>query len=222
MTQGATVYRIETLTVSPFFENTYLVIHNETHRTVLIDPGDEPAVIQRFVEDNDLSVEVILLTHAHMDHIGGVTQLKETWPSVKVALHPADLELYHMLPQQPTWLGLSGTYPEPPEPDIELEDGQDLVYAGLTFTVIHTPGHTPGSCCFRLGDNLFTGDTLFQGSIGRTDLPGGSYTEIIRSIMTRILPLGDSIVLYPGHGPTSTIGRERLTNPFLQIPYVPL
>ena len=222
MTQDATVYRIETLTVSPFFENTYLVIHNETHRAVMIDPGDEPTVIRQFVEEHDLSVEVILLTHAHMDHIGGVTQLKEVWPSVQVALHPDDLELYRMLPQQPAWLGLGGSYPEPPEPDIALEDGQVLEYAGLTFTVIHTPGHTPGSCCFRLEDTLFTGDTLFQGSIGRTDLPGGSYPELIRSIMTRILPLGDPVVLYPGHGPTSTIGRERLTNPFLQIPYVPL
>lgn len=222
MNQANGAIRIDMLVIPPFYENTYVLTRDDDSRAVIIDPGDDADAIIRHLKENKKTPDVILLTHGHMDHIGGITRLKDAYPDVRIGLHPDDLPLYRALPEQPSWLGLDTQYTAPPEPDLELEHEQVLTIAGIEIKVIHTPGHTPGSCCFLVEDHLFTGDTLFQGSIGRTDLPGGSYSDIIRSIMTRIVPLGDHITIYPGHGPSSTIGKERLSNPFLQVPYVPL
>ena len=222
MKQDGDTIRIDMLVIPPFYENTYVLSREDKSRVVIIDPGDDADAILRLLKENNKTPDIILLTHGHMDHIGGISRVKDAFPDVRIGLHPDDLPLYRSLPEQPSWLGLDTQYTIPPEPDLDLEHEQILTLAGIEIKVIHTPGHTPGSCCFLVDDNLFTGDTLFQGSIGRTDLPGGSYSDIIRSIMTRIVPLGDHITVYPGHGPSSTIGKERLSNPFLQVPYVPL
>ncbi|MCS7313090.1 MAG: MBL fold metallo-hydrolase [Acidobacteria bacterium] len=145
--------------------------------------------------------------------------MRDRW-AVPVHLHRADLFLYEALPEQTRWLGLDLAYEPVPPPDRFYDHGHEIPVGTLTVRVHHTPGHTPGSVCLQVDRHLFTGDTLFAGTVGRTDLPGGSYETLLRSIMTRIVPLGDDVVVHPGHGPESTVGRERLANPFLQVPYV--
>jgi glyoxylase-like metal-dependent hydrolase (beta-lactamase superfamily II) len=172
-----------------------------------------------------LELQAIALTHAHMDHVGGVAALKRERPGAEIILHREDEPLYFGLPQQPAWLGIPRAqwapmgfdYEEPPPVGRYWEDGETYHVGRLEFRVLHCPGHTPGHVClFEPNERkVFVGDCLFAGSIGRTDLPGGSTEQLFDSLENKILPLGDDVIVYSGHGPETTIGHERLTNPFL-------
>jgi hydroxyacylglutathione hydrolase len=192
---------------------------------VLIDAPPDPGAILGHLEENGLRLVALLATHGHVDHIGGVGELcRGQGEDVPVHIHDHDR---HMLLDP---IGTSGTLGQildyedfdlrPPELLSGLDDGQRVSGAGMTFTAIHTPGHTQGSTCFLLEVDgeatvLFSGDHLFAGSIGRTDLPGGSHEQLMASMAAKILPLDDAIQVLPGHGETTTIGKERATNPFL-------
>ncbi len=183
---------------------------------VVIDPGDNIEEIQQVLAKHHLRVKCIIATHAHIDHVGGIEGLKRS-TGAPVMMHPSDLPLYKNLAVQADWLGV----PAPGITDVDqlLKEGDSLRCGGLILEVLHTPGHSPGSLSLHLpGEHqrILSGDTLFQGSIGRTDLWGGSMPEILRSIRSRLLIFPDHIPVYPGHGPATTIGEERETNPFLQ------
>ena len=220
---------IEELTVTPFQQQTRVVGCEETGRAICIDPGDEALRIVEALEGHGLELQAIALTHAHLDHVGGVAALKKLRPAARIIIHPADELLYRGLPEQPAWLGiprarwaaLGFQYEEPPPVDEYWTDGQTYNVGKLTFKVIHCPGHTPGHVVlFEPHERkVFVGDCLFAGSIGRTDLPGGSTEELMDSLLNKIVPLGDDVEVYSGHGPTTTIRQERLTNPFLTGAY---
>ena len=209
---------IETQAAPPFFKNGFVVACGKTREAVLIDPGDEVAGLLAFVEKNALEVRHVLLTHAHVDHVTGVGAAKRAL-GVPVYLHRADLFLYEGAAHQGAMFGLRV---EPPPPiDVFYDDRQVISFGEYEAKPHHTPGHCPGGVCLQIGQkdtagkDLFVGDTLFAGSIGRTDLPGGDYATLIRSIKTVLFSFGDDARVYPGHGPDTTIGQERRTNPFL-------
>jgi len=210
---------IESRAAAPFHKNGFVVACDETREAILIDPGDEVADLLALVEDRRLAVRLILLTHAHMDHVSGVAQAKRA-TSARVGVHRDDLFLYKAAVQQ----GLAFGYhlEQPPPPDFFFEEGASLAFGNWQVRVRHTPGHSPGGVCLHAGrpgmdePHLFVGDTLFAGSIGRTDLPGGDYETLITSIRTVLFAFGDGAIVHPGHGPDTTIRRERETNPFLQ------
>jgi hydroxyacylglutathione hydrolase len=209
---------IETQAVGPFFKNGFVVACDETHEAVLVDPGDEVAGLLAFATDNGLAIRHILLTHAHVDHVTGVAAAKRAL-GVPIYLHRDDLFLYEAAVTQGNMFGLR--VEAPPPPDIFYTVGQTIAFGRCEARPHHTPGHCPGGVCLQIGttgavgDQLFVGDTLFAGSIGRTDLPGGDYDTLIRSIRTVLFAFGDAAVVHPGHGPSTTIGHERRTNPFL-------
>lgn len=217
---------IEEITVTAFEQHTRVVGCEETKLAICIDPGEDSRRIVGALERNGLRLQAIALTHAHMDHVGGVAALKKLRPEAEVILHRADEPLYRDLPEQPAWIGiprsrwaaLGFNYAEPPKIDKYWEDGETYSVGRLAFKVIHCPGHTPGHVVLfsEAERKVFVGDCLFAGSIGRTDLPGGSTEQLMDSLMNKIVPLGDDVEVYSGHGPVTTIGRERLTNPFLQ------
>ncbi len=202
---------IETLTVSPYETNCYVVGNQEGGIGIIIDPGDNAADIMRRVAELKLSIKYIVLTHGHIDHIGALKEVKEA-TGAQVAVHSADA---NMLQDKTLAFLLGMRMPKQPEPDILLDDGQKIEVDGLALTVLHTPGHSQGSVCLLGEGVLFSGDTLFQEGIGRTDLPGGSYEAILRSIKTKLLTLPEETKVYPGHGPPTTIGEEKKFNPFL-------
>jgi hydroxyacylglutathione hydrolase len=186
-----------------------------THEAVVVDPGDNiPEILSR-LEKHGLTLRQIVITHAHIDHIGGAAQLKKA-TGAPVLLNQNDLGMLNMMEIQAGWLGVPT--PEVVPPDASAEDGLAVGLPGLRAEVLHTPGHTPGSICllFAKQDLLLAGDTLFAGSIGRTDLPGGDGRQILRSLRDRLLVLPDSTRVVPGHGEETTIGEERQSNPFLQ------
>jgi hydroxyacylglutathione hydrolase len=193
-------------------ENCYLVADVRTREAIIIDPGEEPAMFLAELDTRGWALGAIWLTHAHVDHIVGVAAVKEA-TGVPIHLHPLDRRLYDALPQFGAWVGMR--LEAPPPPDVELSAGQQLHVGGLTFEVRHTPGHSPGSVSFVGHDRVFGGDVLFNGSVGRTDLPGGNTAALMASIQTQLLSLPDSTIVHSGHGPDTTIGIERLTNPFL-------
>jgi hydroxyacylglutathione hydrolase len=199
-----------------FVENCWLVADPRTREAVMIDPGEEPAMFLAELDTRRWTLRAIWLTHAHIDHILGVAAVKRA-TGVPVFLHPADRSLYDGLADQGAWFGMR---PEaPPAPDHELMAGQRLTVGSLAFEVRHTPGHSPGSVSFLGHGTIFGGDALFNGSVGRTDLPGGDFATLMQSMQREFLSLPDSTVVRSGHGPETTIGVERLTNPFLTGAY---
>lgn len=208
---------LEVRAVPPIYKNGFVVGCEHTHDAIIIDPGDEVAELIAAVQQRSLKPRYILLTHAHVDHITGVAQAKETF-DVPVYLHEDDLFLYDRAVQQGEMFGFAVR--QPPPVDV-FYDTAPLFFGDYEVKVHHTPGHCPGGVCLqvgargRAGDDLFVGDTLFAGSIGRTDLPGGDYDVLMRSITKVLFPLGDQATVHPGHGPDTTIGRERTTNPFV-------
>ena len=209
---------IRSLTFNFLQERCY-VAWREPSRCIIVDPGcygpAELRVLENVLEEEGLKPEAILLTHAHFDHIYGVKPLQDRFGGIPVRLHPAEASQLRHVSDMPRMLGMD--VPDTGFDWIPLQEGP-LSVAGMDFEVIATPGHTPGSVCFldREADILFTGDTLFAGSIGRTDLPGGEYDDLIRSIMEKLILLDPDVRIFPGHGPSSTIGQERRENPFLE------
>ena len=195
-----------------FAENCYLVAEPGSGDAVIVDPGEESDRFLAVARREGLTIREIWLTHAHIDHVSGVAEVKAA-TGAPIYLHPADRPLYDNLPQQAAMFGLR--VGPPPPPDRPLSHGGAVAIGTTTFAVRHTPGHSPGSVCFVAPGIVLGGDVLFQGSIGRTDLPGGSFERLIRSIRGELLVLDDDTMVYPGHGPPTTIGVERRTNPFL-------
>lgn len=205
--------KIRTLPLGSFEANCYLVSDDEGH-TLVIDPGDEADHIVSALQDTHLTVAAYLVTHGHVDHLSALTELERVFPA-PVGIHPADgkwafggtnqMPPFYSAPQRPR------------QPMRALADGQAWTDAGLHYRVLATPGHSPGCVCFYFqNDNvIFTGDTLFAGSVGRTDLPGGDERLLLQSL-SRLTSLPDCTVIYPGHGPQTTIGREKTSNPFLR------
>ena len=220
---------IEELTVTAFQQHTRIVGCEKTRRAICIDPGDDSESIGRAIDCHGFELQAIACTHAHMDHVGGVAALKKLKPAAQIIIHKADERIYEELPEQPDWLGiprsqwqgLGFAYDPPPKIDQYWRDGQTYRVGELAFNVIHCPGHTPGHVVLfePTERKVFVGDVLFAGSVGRTDLPGGSTEQLMDSIMKKLLPLGDDVTVYSGHGPLTTIGQERLTNPFLTGAY---
>ena len=212
---------LESRAAAPFFKNGFVVGCEETREAVLIDPGDEVDDLLQVIADRRLAVQYILLTHAHMDHVAGVKAAKLA-TGAPIGVHRDDLFLYNAAVEQGLVFGYH--VQQPPPPDFFFESGSDHVLAvgRHTIAILHTPGHSPGGVCLAIGRGageeveLFVGDTLFAGSIGRTDLPKGDYSTLIDSIRRVLFAFGDDVVVHPGHGPSTTIGDERRTNPFLR------
>ena len=209
---------VETQAVGPFFKNGYVVGCEETSEAILIDPGDEVAALLAFAERSGLTVRHILLTHAHVDHITGVAAARRAL-GAPVYLQRDDLFLYEGAVEMGAMFGLK-VEPQPPI-DVFYTPAQVIGFGTYEVRVHHTPGHCPGGVCLQVGKKgtagkeLFVGDTLFAGSIGRTDLPGADHQTLLASIRTVLFPMGDDAIVHSGHGPDTTIGQERRTNPFL-------
>jgi hydroxyacylglutathione hydrolase len=209
---------IETRAVPPFQKNGYVVACEATREAVVIDPGDEIESLLRVVTSRSLQVRSILLTHAHVDHVTGVARAKQALDA-PVYLHRDDQFLYDAAPQQAAFFGLHCD--ALPKIDRYYDPSDALSFGEYEIVVHHTPGHCPGGVCLAIGrkdsekEDLFVGDTLFAGSIGRTDLPGGDHPTLIRSITQVLFAFADGARVYSGHGPQTTIGQERRTNPFL-------
>ena len=206
---------IETFPVGPLQCNCTILGDEQAGEAIVIDPGDEIGRIHRRLNDLGLKLKQILVTHAHIDHVGGALKLKRL-TGAPILFNQNDLPLIKMMEVQAGWLGIAT--PETAPPDESLTDGEVVGLASFPAQVIHTPGHTQGSVCLHFVPLklLVAGDTLFAGSIGRTDLPGGDYGQIIDSIQSRLLILPDETKVLPGHGPSTTIGVERSNNPFLR------
>jgi len=203
------------LPVGPLQCNCSIIGDEGTHEAMVIDPGDNIDEIVAILNEHKLQVKQIVITHAHIDHVGGAMKLRAQ-TGAPILLNQNDYALLKMLDVQAAWLGMKP--PGAVEIEHAIKDGEKVEAGRLTANVLHTPGHTEGSVClyFPAEKMLIAGDTLFAGSIGRTDLPGGSYQKIMRSLHDRVLALPDETVVIPGHGPSSTIGDEREGNPFLK------
>lgn len=208
------VVLIDSIAVGPFAANCYVVAEGEGGKAAVVDPGGDPDAIALLIERHGLEVAAIVNTHGHADHIAANGELARLW-KVPIAIHRLDAPMLTNTGRNlSTALGLSITSPEASR---LLEDGDILTVGSLAVEVRHTPGHTPGGVSLVVENNALTGDTLFAGSIGRTDFPGGSLQTLLRSIETRLLTLPDGAIVYPGHGPVTTIGEERSSNPFLTL-----
>ncbi len=208
---------LKLLPLGQFQTNCYLVGSENTKEGIVIDPGSDPLVIIDQIRQLDLKINLIVNTHAHVDHVMAIESIKRA-TDAKFALHADDLPILH----QASAAGVQffGKPVIVPEPDILLKDGDTVEAGEVKLTVIHTPGHSPGGICLYTEGVVFSGDTLFQFSIGRTDFPGGNHRQLLDSIVTRLFVLPDDTVVLPGHGPDSTIGFERENNPFL-VGHVP-
>jgi hydroxyacylglutathione hydrolase len=209
---------LETRDAPPFYKNGFVLACEQTHEAVIIDPGDEVDQLLQVVSARKLQVKYILLTHAHIDHIAGAAAAKSAC-GAPVVLHRDDLPLYEGALQQAAFFGLEVT--PPPPVDLFYDTASALRFGRYEVHVLHTPGHTPGGVCLLVGaegqpaKKVFAGDTLFAGSIGRTDLPGGNHDTLLGSIRGVLFKLSDDVEVYSGHGPKTMIGQERRTNPFL-------
>ena len=206
---------LEMLTVGPFQENCYIIGDEDSGVGAVIDPGDEAARIAMAVEETGLDIGSIIVTHAHIDHVGGVISLADEY-SCPVLMHEESEPLLEGLPTQAMMMGIR--FGKVPTVDRYVADEETLEVGDLRLRSLYTPGHAPGHLAFYVEDEglVLSGDALFAGSVGRVDLPGGSMEVLMRSIEDRLLTLPEETVVYPGHGPRTTIGDERATNPFLQ------
>jgi hydroxyacylglutathione hydrolase len=220
---------VQKFVLTPFQQNTRIVVCERTRHAICIDPGEGSPAIVDFLTRNNYTLQAITLTHGHLDHIGGTTALHKRFPEAEVLLHKDDEDLYYGLPDQPLFFGipreqaamLGFAYNAPPRLTRNWKHGEVYAVGDLRFKVMHCPGHTRGHVVFAEENEkkVFVGDCLFAGSIGRTDLPGGDYDQLIESITNNILALGDDFTVYSGHGPETTTGRERVNNPFLTGAY---
>ena len=203
---------LKKLVVGPFASNCYIVGSESNKEGMIIDPGAEAEVILGNVKDLGLDIKSIVLTHGHIDHIGALKEVKEA-TGAEVTIHADEAQAL----QENSVSAMFGlSYPTPLPPDRLLQDGDSIDIGDLHFLVLHTPGHSPGGICLLGQGVVFSGDTLFNFGIGRSDLPGGSHSQLISSIHTKLMVLPDNTVVYPGHGPETTIGTERQGNSFLQ------
>ena len=209
----------EVIVVGPLQCNCSVLGDEETREAIIIDPGDEVERILAVLKKHRLTAKTIINTHAHFDHVGNCCELKEA-TGAEIWLHKADLAMYETAPRQAALFAMYGVRPIRLMPvDQPVTDGDGIRIGKLAAQIIHTPGHTPGSLGLLVPgsslDKVFAGDTLFSGSVGRTDLPGGDFDRLLKSIRERLLVLDDDTEVWPGHGPKTTIGRERRSNPFL-------
>ena len=212
--------RRETMVVGPFQCNCSILIDDVAREAIVIDPGDEWDRIEAVLARNKVRLKLSVHTHAHLDHIGAVTGLKGSCPDASIVLHKADEDLYKNLPMQGKLFGIE--YEAPPPVDRFVQDAETIEFGGVSCSVIHTPGHSPGGICLRFAEGLlaetpvlFTGDTLFQASVGRTDLWGGDYNQLVKTIRQRLYTLEEETLVLPGHGPKTTIASESRDNPFV-------
>jgi hydroxyacylglutathione hydrolase len=205
---------VRSVVVGPFAMNAWLAGCDETGEAVLLDPGDEVPRLLAMCEPGGFKVTRLFLTHGHIDHVAGAAEAKAS-TGAPLTIHEADQPWLDQLPRQAEMFGLKAA--RSPTVDRHHTDGEVVTVGRLQARVIHTPGHSAGSTClwFEEAKVLFAGDTLFAGSVGRTDLPGGDFETLDRSIRERLFPLGDEVVFHPGHGPSGTLGEERLKNPFV-------
>ncbi len=202
----------DTLPTGPLEVNCYIIGCKKTNKAVVIDPGGHVEQILEKINQHNLEVEMVINTHGHFDHVGGNGELLKI-TGAELIIHRADRPLLERASEHAAAYGLQAE-PSPP-PTRELLGGETLQLGELTLQIIHTPGHSPGGVCILVDDFLLVGDTLFAGSIGRTDLPGGNHQQLISNIVEKLLPLPENTKVCPGHGPMTTIGEEKLYNPFL-------
>lgn len=202
--------------VTEFMQNCRIVADRDAKNAVIVDPGGNPDKIAQLITDSGLTPKAVWLTHSHLDHAGAVPALLRKY-SIPLYANPSEKIMRQKMPEIAAMYGLpTKNYPVCPEPDHEITGGEIVAIADFQFQVLFTPGHSPGHLCFYCAEmsTLLAGDLIFQGSVGRTDLPGGDPDVLLKSIKTQILPLPDDTIVYPGHGPDTTIGAERKTNPY--------
>ncbi|MBC2703876.1 MBL fold metallo-hydrolase [Desulfobacula sp.] len=204
---------IKKLEVGPIMANCFILGCESTKQAVVIDPGDDADRILMELAKSELKVKYLINTHGHFDHVSANKRMKEA-TGAQIAIHPEDEPMLHELSQSALMFGLSSE--NSPPADILLEDGDEVIFGEITLQVIHTPGHSKGGISLYTKGHLFSGDTLFSGSIGRTDLPGGDYDTLISNIREKLLIFDEDTIVYTGHGPETTIGNEKRMNPFLR------
>jgi hydroxyacylglutathione hydrolase len=220
---------IQRFVLTAFQQNTRVVACETTRMAICIDPGERSDELVDFLNTSELELQAITLTHGHLDHVGGTTALHQRFPDAEIILHAGDEDLYYGLPQQPLFMGVQPNqlaalgldFEAPPRLSRNWNDGETYEVGELRFKVLHCPGHTRGHVVLaeETEKAVFVGDCLFAGSIGRTDLPGGDYEQLMDSILNKIIALGDDFTVYSGHGPETTTGDELISNPFLNGTY---